>query len=125
MGGVIWAIIAVLGWNLYKLAFFEFNWFGIIILVVLIGLFLWIWFHTRYQLDDHHLLIFYGPMKISIDIDRIETIRNTVTPFVGPALSIYRLEIQYHKSKTITVSPKNTRKFIDELKKRNPHIQII
>lgn len=125
MGIIIWAVIGVFVWIFYESTFIEFDLLGIIMMTVMIGLLLSIWFWTRYKIEQGILKISYGPIKKSIAIEDIQSIRPTVNLFTAPALSMYKIEINYRKYKTISISPINQERFIKELQKLNPKIRII
>ncbi|USK60778.1 PH domain-containing protein [Peribacillus asahii] len=125
MGIIIWAVIGVFVWIFYESTFIEFDLVGIIVMTIMIGLLLSIWFWTRYKIEQGILKISYGPIKKSIAIEDIQSIRLTVNPFTAPALSMYRIEINYRKYKTISISPINQERFIKELQKLNPKIRMM
>ena len=125
MGLIVWALIGVFIWIFYESTFIEFNLVGIIVMTIMVGLLLSIWFCTHYKIEQGILKISYGPIKKSIAIEDIQSIRLTVNPFTAPALSMYRIEINYRKYKTISISPINQEQFIKELQKLNPKIRIM
>ncbi|MEH6947843.1 PH domain-containing protein [Bacillus sp. JJ634] len=125
MGIIIWAVIGLFAWIFYESTFIEFNLVGIIVMTIMVGLLLSIWFCTHYKIEQGILKISYGPIKKSIAIEDIQSIRLTVNPFTAPALSMYRIEINYRKYKTISISPINQERFIKELQKLNPKIRIM
>ncbi|AZV41734.1 hypothetical protein BAOM_1123 [Peribacillus asahii] len=125
MGLIIWALIGVFIWIFYESTFIEFNLAGIIVMTIMVGLLLSIWFCTHYKIEQGILKISCGPIKKSITIEDIQSIRLTVNPFTAPALSMYRIEINYWKYKTISISPINQERFIKELQKLNPKIRIM
>ncbi|WP_043931738.1 PH domain-containing protein [Bacillus sp. EB01] len=124
MGTLVWIVIAGITMLFYQSIFSEFDSLGLIISLCMISLLLSIWFHTRYKLGDETLKIYYGPFKKTIRIQEINWIRHTTHLFTAPALSIRRIEIQYRKYGTVTISPLEEQQFLDELKKRNPTIGI-
>jgi len=125
MGLIIWALIGVFIWIFYESTFIEFDLVGIIVMTIMVGLLLSIWFSTHYKIEQGILKISYGPIKKSIAIEDIQSIRLTVNPFTAPALSMYRIEINYLKYKTISISPINQERFIKELQKLNPKIRMM
>ncbi|USK71168.1 PH domain-containing protein [Peribacillus asahii] len=125
MGIIIWAVIGLFAWIFYESTFIEFDLAGIIVMTILVGLLLSIWFCTHYKIEQGILKISYGPIKKSIAIEDIQSIRLTVNPFTAPALSMYRIEINYRKYKTISISPLNQERFIKELQKLNPKIRMM
>lgn len=97
---------------------------GYIISGTIIGLLLWIWFQTGYQIDKKNLKVQFGPFKKTIRIEEIEHVNKVRSPFTAPALSIHRLEILYSKYEVTHISPENENEFIRLLMKENPYIQI-
>jgi len=124
MGIVIWTLIGLLGWVFYHSIQQPIDLLGIILMPLMIYLLSAIWFHTQYKLEKERLDISYGPIKKSIHIQDIHSIRRTKNPFVAPALSMKRVEINYGKYKTIQISPNDINQFILVLQKRNPQIQM-
>ncbi|WP_110927973.1 PH domain-containing protein [Bacillus massiliglaciei] len=124
MGFVIWSLITAFIWFFYQSAFVQIDILGIIITIIMIYLLGSIWFITRYKIENDTLKILYGPIKSAIDIQEITFIRNTVNPFAAPSLSVHRIEIHYGKYKTIQISPDDIQAFINELQRKNPHIQL-
>jgi len=124
MGLIIWVLIAAFLWVFYQSVFVQTNIIGIVAMVIMVSLLVAIWFNTRYKIEGNQLHIYYGPIKKSINLKDIQTIRQTMNPFVAPALSMNRVEINYEEYKTIQVSPKLINEFISEIKKKNPEIQV-
>jgi uncharacterized membrane protein YdbT with pleckstrin-like domain len=84
---------------------------------------LWIWFRTGYTINDSTLRIEYGPIKKTIILNEIKSIRKTKNPFIDLALSMDKIEINYGKFQTVSISPKNNVEFISQLLKRNSNIK--
>ena len=124
MGIVIGALGLAFLWVLYHSTFVRLDILGIIVMVAMILLLSSIWFNTRYKIEGNQLQIKYGPIKKSIAIQEIKSIRRTKNPFVAPALSMNRVEINYGKYNTIQVSPKEIEEFVNELQNKNPNIQL-
>lgn len=124
MGIVIWVLIFAFIWVFYQSVFVQLDILGIIVMVVMIYLLGTIWFNTRYKIENETLKISYGPIKKSIGIQEIKSIRNTTNPFVAPSLSVHRIEINYGEYKTIQISPKDIQIFVNELQKKNPNIKL-
>jgi len=87
-------------------------------------LLLWIWFKTGYTVEEDIIKIEYGPIKRTVNIKEIRSIRGTRNPFIDPALSMDKLEINYARFHTIAIAPKNKDEFVRQLLKQNPNIQI-
>ena len=95
------------------------------LLTLPIGLLLWIWFYTYYEITDKRLFYHRGPFKCSIEASSIREIRKAGGFwFVGmkPALSPNGIIIAYNQNDEIYIAPNNKRKFIDELLRHNPDI---
>lgn len=100
------------------------QWVKMIILIPLgIGT-LWICFKTGYKIDHHVLTIHFGPYKKKIKIEDIFSIREVKSPFSTPALSMDRIEINYNQYKTVSISPKDKKEFIEKLLKENQNIKV-
>lgn len=125
MGVLIWALIGIFIWILYEAIFIDLNILTIIAMVCMILFCLSIWFHTKYEIAQNNLIISFGPIKKSIPIQDIEFVHFTKHPFTAPALSLHRIEINYSKYKTITISPKDRKAFLEELRKKNDHIKTV
>lgn len=124
MGIIMWGAIALFAWIFCQSIFVQFDILGIIFMSILIYLLCSIWFNTRYKIEKDILKVSYGPFRKSINIKEITSIRHTTNPFVAPALSMSRIEINYGKYNTISISPKDRTTFINELQTINAHIQM-
>lgn len=87
-------------------------------------LLIWIWYHTGYTITDSAILITYGPVKMTVPINEIESIRGVKSPFTAPALSMDRIEIQYARFKLVAISPKDKAEFVRQLLKQNQTIKL-
>ncbi|PID78691.1 hypothetical protein CSA17_00425 [bacterium DOLJORAL78_65_58] len=97
---------------------------GLIVLIsapTVLGL-LWYRFHTLYRLTDTHLLIRSGPMRRSICLDEIISIKPNRNHDSAPALSFDRFLVRYRQCDTVSISPKDRRTFLRELADRAPHL---
>ncbi|RSK26215.1 hypothetical protein EJF36_04720 [Bacillus sp. HMF5848] len=97
-----------------------------IILLVLNGVLSWTIFTTSYIIHDKTLTVKAGPLRWNININDIQTIKETNNPMASPALSLERLAVTYKKgiyTKSIVISPKNPDTFISELRKKNKRIR--
>ncbi|WP_433958160.1 PH domain-containing protein [Cytobacillus horneckiae] len=103
--------------------FFQTHIFSLIITLALSGILIWIWFKTEYTINEEKLHIHYGPFKKEINIIEIHSLRETKNPFIDPALSIYKIEMNDQKYETTAISPINKGQFIQSLVEINPNIQ--
>jgi hypothetical protein len=98
-----------------------------LIVILVSGLFLRIWFGTYYIIDDEILIAISGPLKWRIPIHEIAFIRlnqRTIGGTWKPTLSWDSIEIRYRKSKSIFITPDNQTEFLSDLKKINNEIVI-
>lgn len=98
-------------------------WPGLIVCMLVMLFMISIYTGTYYKItDDRWLVIKCGPLHSSrINVDDIEEVKDSNELTNAPALSIDRLEIRY-KGGRILISPKDKRKFIDDLRKLNSKI---
>jgi len=96
----------------------------ILIFLLVTAYFIWVWFQTYYEVQNDILKIVSGPRRKQIKIKEIISIKRTLNPFTGPALSMDRMSIKYGPYQSVLVSPKEKKAFIEELLKQNPNIQV-
>lgn len=123
MGVIIWATIFLFVHMLYDGLVTRRG----ILVIMAVALLLFtgsIWFFTRYIIQGEKLIVQCGFIKRIIDIQKITSIRETKNIITAPALSIERIEINYHPYETIQISPKNRALYIETLQKINPTIQV-
>lgn len=85
-----------------------------------------LFFSTYYVFNGDHLSIRSGMLyRKKIAIASIRQINATGTPIGSLALSADRLEIFYNKFDSVVISPKDKSKFIGDLIKLNPEIEVI
>lgn len=83
----------------------------------------YIFFKTKYIIDNQHLNIVCGFFKYSaIDINDITEINKTKSFIAAPAPSFDRIKISYNRYDNIIISPKNKMDFINNLLLINPKI---
>ena len=87
----------------------------LIILVPLLGLFIWLFSTTKYEIKETTLYISSGPVKLNFPISEITSIKATRNPLSSPALSLDRLEIKYGNGKTTLISPKDKSNFLSDI----------
>lgn len=98
-----------------------------IIVVIVIGLFLWTWLGTYYIIDGTTLIIRYGPLRWKLPISEIKKIhlnQSTIGGIQKATLSWKSMEIKYKKSRSIHITPQNQVEFLADLKKLNEKIEI-
>lgn len=87
---------------------------------------LWIWFDTKYKIENEILYCNSGPFNAKIEIKTITQIIKNTTLWYGLKLSLSHngLIIKYNKWDEIYISPKDKDGFINELLKINSAIVV-
>ena len=100
-------------------------WPGLFVMIIIASFVTHMFLTTHYQIEGRVLKIKSGFLfNKTISIDTIKKITATKNLFSSPATSPDRLEINYNKSDSIIISPKDKAGFIDELKKLKPDIEV-
>jgi|SRR5690625_2376834 len=77
---------------------------------------LWFWFKTDYSILENKIKIRYGPIRQTVPIEDIRSIRKMKSRFAAaPALSSDRIQIDYSKYDMVRISPEDEEKFIKML----------
>lgn len=129
VGVLVWAFILGLFGIAVHDTFFagEINLLDLFVIIVFLlaaVYFAWVWFQTYYEVEENALIIVSGPKKKKINIQDIESIKRTLNPLTGPALSMDRMSIKYGPYQSVLVSPKEKKAFIDAILKQNPKIHV-
>lgn len=87
------------------------------LLMVGLGIVLPVWLlaGTKYTLNPGILTVQSGPMRWHVPIRDITSITITESVLSAPALSLNRLRISYGANGCIMISPRNRKKFLDEI----------
>lgn len=95
---------------------------------ILIFIFLWMFFNTKYIIEQENINYLSGPFRGKIDINSIRKIeyhKGFYIPVIWKiGLDINGLIITYNKFDDIYFSPKNANEFVNEILKINPTIEI-
>ncbi len=83
--------------------------------VVGLGLPVWLFVSTVYEVDNEQLLIRSGPFRWRIPLAEITSVKPSRSLLSSPALSLDRLEICYSRQRAVLVSPKDKAGFIRAL----------
>lgn len=120
--GILAFLIIVLG-TTSAIIILKGAWIGLIPIGLVTLLILNIYTGTYYKITtDNRLIIKCGVVEsFDIEIKDIHSIRKSNNILSSPALSLDRLEINY-KGGWVLVSPKDKKKFIEDLRKVNPKI---
>jgi hypothetical protein len=94
------------------------------VVLLAIGLFAWLLFGTAYVLtDDNQLIVRSGPMRRTLDVASIRSVKPTNSIWSAPALSLNRLEIMTEGG-PLVISPADRGRFLGELVRRAPGIRL-
>lgn len=109
--GILGAVsaLAAAGWQ---------AWWAILPLLLGTVLPAWILTTTYYTLGDSELRVKSGPFSWRVPLDEIRSIEKTSNPLSSPALSLYRLRIEYGNGRSIMISPDDRDEFIEEVESR-------
>jgi hypothetical protein len=100
-------------------------WLLVILILLISGFLLYLYFATSYEFKDDKLHIKSGFLYDNeIYIRSIKRIKNTRNLHASPALSPDRLEIFYNRYGHVQVSPEEKSEFISTLKGVNPAILV-
>lgn len=99
-------------------------WPGLFIMIVIASFVAHMFLTTYYQIDGRALKIKSGFLfNRTVAIDSIRKITAAKSPLSSPSTAPGRLEINYNKSDSIIISPKDRPGFLDEIKKIKPDIE--
>lgn len=97
----------------------------IILLILVLAFITYMLTSIKYTIENQNLNIKAGFLiNQNINIMNIESIKKSKNILSSPAASLDRLEIIENNKNSILISPKNKIKFIEELKKINPQIDV-
>lgn len=123
----VWLVLLLVGAPVLVLEFFldgsgvndrYANLLAVLIVVVVVGIFLWLYLSTRYTLTAEFLLVHSGPFSWAIPLRDISAIEPTHNPSSSPALSLDRLLIRYGGGAELMISPADKAGFMTALRKR-------
>ena len=77
----------------------------------------WLFWATRYVVQNNALTIYTGFGKVCIPIENIKSVTPSRNVLASPALSLDRLEISYGKNQSILISPKDKSGFLTAINK--------
>ena len=100
--------------------------FVCLLYLIIQGMLVWMWFDTGYKIEGGILSYRSGILNGKIAIDSIRKIEKKKELFGGlkPALGTNGIIVHYNKFDDIYLSPENQEAFAQELKARNPQIEI-
>src|SRR5690606_37893931 len=103
------------------------DYWGLTIPLLVVGLLLWLFFGTNYELKNDKFIYRNGTISGKIDIDRIKEIEKGKTLWVGyrPATARGGLIIKYDKFNELYISPETNDTFIDAILLIKSDIKIV
>ncbi len=87
-------------------------------------LLLWLASATHYELAERDLLVRSGPFRWRVPLAQIRSVVPSRSVVSSPALSLDRLRIDYGRAGSILISPRDKLRFLSELQRRCPGIDI-
>lgn len=104
---------------------YKFIWPNLLIIAV-VAFLIWTGLGTSYELTDHELKYKSGPLRGTIEIEKIREIIVETTLWSGlkPATARKGLLIKYDKYNEIYISPKTNESFVEKLLEMNPSIKV-
>ncbi len=88
------------------------------------ALLLWLTWATHYELVEHDLLVRSGPFRWRVPLAQIRSVVPSRSVVSAPALSLDRLRIDYGRASSILISPRDKLRFLSELQRRCPGIDV-
>ncbi|WP_299534943.1 PH domain-containing protein [Ulvibacterium sp.] len=121
-GLVVFLLAIILGSSVVMISIREWIGLGINILVLV---FVAYTFMTTYYVIDHEVLKIRCGLFVNktVAINTISKISESRNPVSAPAVSLDRLELFYGQDKSVLISPKAKKEFIDHLLLLNPGIE--
>lgn len=96
------------------------------VVFILVGLLLWFYFGTNYELNNKELIYRGGPLSGKLSIDRITEIVKGKTMWMGIKYATARkgLIVKFDQYNEIFISPKREDLFVEKLLELNGGIQV-
>ena len=83
-----------------------------------LSLCVWTLLGTYYVIDASSLVAHSGPFRWTIPLREIRSVRSTRETHSGPALSFYRLRVEFGAGRVLLVSPREKEAFLADLASR-------
>ncbi len=100
-------------------------WPGLIFLLIITAFVTHLLLTTNYRIEKDILEIRSGFLfRKRISISKITKIQESQVALSAPAASLNRLEITYNISDSLLISPRDRNRFIEELCRINPEIEV-
>ena len=113
---LVWVIvISFLTPLLFVLADPSALWPTVIICGGSLAFIVWLFWATKYQIDDTQLIVRAGIYNIHIARESIISITASRSLLASPALSLDRLEVRYGEGRSVLISPKDKSGFLSDI----------
>lgn len=122
-----WLMVLVFGTFIYGIAegVLESDYILLSIMILIIFIIFFLFSQIRYIINNGVLEIKGGLSSSRVPVSDIKSVCKTCNPLSAPALSVNRLEIKYGNSfDYLLISPGDSTKFVAELIKFNPNIDV-
>jgi amino acid transporter len=120
-------VIGVVCYRIYLGDLKSHDYWGLLIPLLVVGLLLWFFFGTNYELNNDEFIYRNGPISGKINIKRIVEVEKGKTLWVGyrPATARGGLIVKYDRFNEIYISPETNEIFIDCLLKIKSDVKVI
>lgn len=100
-------------------------WLGLLINCLLLLFIAHLYSNTYYLIDERFLIVKSGfVINMKIDIQMVNSIKETGSIISAPALSFDRLEVNWGEYAGVVISPREKHKFIEHMTNINPQIEV-
>ena len=124
-----WVLVLTFGITamaVLPLCFISFSWWDVLLPFIVLLFLVDMFCNTKYAIKDDKLLIQCGHfMKECYPILSIKKIEDSNSWESAPALSVSRIRITFVDGKSILVSPKNKKGFVDAIAKVNNSVELV
>ena len=102
------------------------DWWPIVIMSLVLGFLIWVWYGTSYAISNNVLSISAGPIKKNIPVRTIRSLEIGKTKWIGYKLGLSKggLIIHYNQYDEVYITPENVDKFCKALKRIHSEIEI-
>jgi hypothetical protein len=98
-------------------------WLPAAVTVLVAAVVVWVVLSTYYVFQSDALIAHSGPFSWRIPLKEISSVRESNSVRSGPALSLDRLEIAYHRGRVLLISPADKPGFLAALHRLAPHLR--
>ena len=115
-----------IGFSMFLIHSADYSFWYVLVYILVEIVMLYFLLTFRYIIDNQSVKIQYGFLNVkTIYIHSIQKIIIQDKQKGEPKITPHRIEIQYDKTKSLVVSPKDTVGFVENIERINPGIEII